>query len=235
MKSKLKAFLAKKGWFLRKTAGISVGIDIFLDLKNRFGIDVFNIVDVGAHHGETIAEFKFHYPNSKIYAFEPILQNFEILKEKQPHWKDVFIEHFALSSTKGKTRLVLQKNSQTNSLQHTTDGAFNSNKTEEVEITTLDHYLEEKGIENIDLLKIDVEGFEIQVLQGSGKTLAGNKIKMILTEASLEYNDKNHTHLKDIQDFLIAYQFNLVGIYDQAFFDNPKKLGYFNALFIAQK
>ena len=53
---------------------------------------------------------------------------------------------------------------------------------EEIEATTVDAYCEENGIAKIDLLKIDVEGAELQVLQGAGRMLGEKRIACVAFE-----------------------------------------------------
>jgi FkbM family methyltransferase len=59
--------------------------------------------------------------------------------------------------------------------------------TREVEIKTLDRYVAEAGVERLDFVKIDVEGFELEVLEGAGESLSRFKPTMIL-----EYDEQRH-------------------------------------------
>jgi len=228
MKNKLKLFLHSRGWFIRKSLGLGIGTDLFFDLKYKLKIDIKTLIDVGSHHGETIESFKLYYPKCSIIAFEPITENFNILKRKEKGWKKVKIVKYALSSFIGEQLVSLQRDSQTNSLREIVN---KETKNESVKITTLDHYLEQNEITEIDLLKIDVEGFEKEVLKGSKNTLEKYKVKIIFVEASLDMHDQIHSQLITLQNLLNDYNFSLVGIYDQVMFQNPVRLGYFNALF----
>jgi len=228
MKNKIKLFLHRRGWFARKALGLGIGTDIFIDLEHKLKIDIKTLIDVGAHQGETIESFKLYYPLSKIIAFEPVAKNFKILKEKENTWENVKLENYALSSFIGNKLISLQVDSQTHSLREIGD---NETKTESVKVTTLDSYLEKNSLTHIDLLKIDVEGFEKEVLKGAKNVLEKRKIKLIIVEASLDINDEIHTDLIMLRKILNDHNFDLVGIYDQVMFQNPTRLGYFNALF----
>ena len=54
----------------------------------------------------------------------------------------------------------------------------------EVEVVSIDTFVEEKGIKKVDFIKIDAEGFELDVLKGADRTLSTSKPKMVLWNAS---------------------------------------------------
>lgn len=68
----------------------------------------------------------------------------------------------------------------------------------EVEMRTLDDVLEEQGVRNVDVLKIDVEGFDAEVLHGAERLIAEGRVGHILVEVSPEYVPV------DFVDWLIA-------------------------------
>ncbi len=142
------------------------------------------IFDVGAHHGETIKNFKNNFDIEEIHSFEASSVNFNklqkmIQKSKQKkvilnniglsdNNKDIFINQFAesssttLSKINEKSKYFLKK---INIL------GLSKNKnyceTLKVKLEKLDDYVKKKDIKKIDLLKIDTEGHEYYVLKGS--------------------------------------------------------------------
>ena len=58
----------------------------------------------------------------------------------------------------------------------------------EVKTTTIDDYCSDNNIDKIDVLKIDVEGYEYNVLQGARKMLESHSIEMIIFEISRQIN-----------------------------------------------
>jgi FkbM family methyltransferase len=68
----------------------------------------------------------------------------------------------------------------------------------EIEICTIDAFLEEHGIGKIDLLKIDTEGCEYDILLGASRILAAGKVKLI----QFEFNEMNVVSRVFFRDFL---------------------------------
>ena len=77
-----------------------------------------------------------------------------------------------------------------------------------VQTQTLDNFCLEEKINNIDVLKIDTEGNELNVLKGAKKLLEQNKINIIYTEIS-ETKKRFLEKEKSVIDFLNSYNFEL--------------------------
>ena len=101
---------------------------------------------------------------------------------------------------------------------------------EEVEVTTLDHYLREAGINHIDLLKLDVEKWEIPVLKGAENSIRQGRIKFILSEVGFETSNTRFTNFNDLSAYLKMLNFSFVGLYEVRLYNNKAHFG--NALFI---
>ncbi|WP_236097190.1 FkbM family methyltransferase, partial [Dolichospermum planctonicum] len=130
-------------------------------------------------------------------------------------------------------KIQLQSDSQTHSLNNI-ELSENSINTEIISVKTIDDFLLSSKIDNIDLLKIDTEGYELQVLKGAEQSLKNNKIKLILAESTIQSDDKFHTNLNTLNRYLENYNFKITAIYDQVIWRNPTRLSYFNVLFSKQ-
>ncbi len=153
----------------------------------REGMTVF---DVGAHVGALTALFSKLAGSGSVHAFEPAQTAFEELCSAvtKAGAANVTVNRLALSDRPGRVRL------------HCYDGpfqAFNSMadrpladygveagpvRHEAVEATTLDAYCAAGNVARIDLLKIDVEGAELQVLRGAQTMLAAKRIGCVAFE-----------------------------------------------------
>ena len=87
--------------------------------------------------------------------------------------------------------------------------------TETITLTTLDIYCEERGIEEIGLLKIDTEGFDLEVLKGGAEMLKHQRVSFIQTEAGMTRFNTKHVPFHDQQQVLAEMGYVLFGIYDQ--------------------
>jgi hypothetical protein len=67
-----------------------------------------------------------------------------------------------------------------------------------VDVVNLDDYCAQRGVDHIDLLKIDVEGFELNVLRGASRLLEGQRINAI----QFEFNEMNVIGRTFLEDFM---------------------------------
>lgn len=170
--------LSQRGWYLRKISGLSWGIDLQADW-DRLQLPMPGIIfDVGGHKGESIDLFLSAFPSAHIISFEPVAANYTALRRRHGSTKNVQCLNFALGDREGVADIVLRKDSQTCSLNqpHTAE-EFNK---ERVTVKTLDRVIENMGVNSVDLLKIDVEGYELKILAGASKVLSTGKIRAIL-------------------------------------------------------
>jgi FkbM family methyltransferase len=229
MRHQLKKWLADKGWFIRKTAGLPIGVDLHLDLQKSFEFGAPKVLfDVGAHRGETANALNRTFPNARIFSFEPISSNFEALR-RNVVGKNIECINAALGEKSEKVTIQLQEDSQTHTLR---ERAISTSKnTETLSVSTLDEFCAERNITSIDLLKIDTEGYEVPVIRGGAKLVRSGAIRCILVEASLDRTDRCHTALVDVISELAPHDYQLAAIYDQVVWQKPTRLAYFNALF----
>jgi len=104
---------------------------------------------------------------------------------------------------------------------------------EQVAVSTLDDFASQKGIANIDLLKIDVEGHELAVLKGGGHVLDESRVRAVLIEVG--FFGSRHTPLEQVRELLEPRGFVLAGYHDQRADPATGKLHHANALFIQQQ
>jgi len=143
------------------------------------------LIDVGANKGlysrELLQQFAGNL--SDLHVFEPSKE----LIEKHLTFNDqrVRVNNMALSNESGNVSLFkVPGNSGLNSLTKRRLDHFDvvMNDVEEIRAITLDEYVSENNITKIDLLKIDVEGHELDVLNGATGCLKENRIECIQFE-----------------------------------------------------
>jgi FkbM family methyltransferase len=180
------------------------------------------IIDVGAHAGYLTRFFaRATGREGKVYAFEPNPLIFPLLKRNVTSLKNVSVFNHALSSREGVLPLFLADNNHSvASLAKSYPErhlAFHGNREAapvEVQAVTGDEFLGRAGIEHVDLIKIDVEGWEIDVLSGLEKTITAAANITIFCEfnpvAQLCAGRERH----ELLEWLLNRQFSLA--YPQA-------------------
>mgnify|MGYP006090815869 FL=1 len=170
-------------------------------LKKTINKNMDVLIDVGAHHGDTINEFLKIFSIKKIYAFEPSKRNFDKLREKTKKIKKNFLLEIDINQVGlGQKNDVLILNEITDGVSNTFNSLnlnskyFKKKKTittlfgikkfidnkVSTKIIPLKDFMVQKKINNVDLIKIDTEGFEYNILLGLEDYI--KKIKFILFE-----------------------------------------------------
>ena len=192
------------------------------------------IFDVGAHTGESIVRFRNLYKKSIIHSFEPSKKSFTILKKYEN--LETKINNFALGKINEMGKFYINKNDSTSGFykffesKNIQDNIAN----ETVQIKTLDQYVKNHNIECIDILKIDVQGFEAQVLQGAIKTL-GHKIKIIELEIIfIDYYEKKSS-FSEIENIIMPLGFELYTVSSPALEETSSRLKWLDAIYISNK
>jgi FkbM family methyltransferase len=162
-----------------------------------------NCIDVGCHAGSFLDVILRLAPNGAHMAFEPLPDLFSVLKDKYAKYPNVALYDYALSNVSGETNF-----------QHvTTNKGFSGlkkrkydrpNETIEeikVKMAPLDTLVPKDS--PIHFIKIDVEGAELQVLQGAIHTIRKYR-PVIIFEHGLGAADHYGTKPEDVYDLLTA-------------------------------
>jgi FkbM family methyltransferase len=133
------------------------------------------VLDIGAHAGQFAKLFARLAPRGRVYAFEPSPYALSILRlaVRANRLKNIVIEPVGLSDAAGVARLttpIKRRGDVGFGLAHIGQADRPGDHVEhEVRLTTLDQACE--GLERVDFIKIDVEGWELSALKGGARTL----------------------------------------------------------------
>ena len=138
------------------------------------------LFDVGANVGNYTKDLIEYFPNGEIHSFEPIPQTFEKLNSIK--LKKGKLNPLGLGNKTEKIKMFYYPDAPTFSSQSEVTNQIFKNKEIEVDFIRLDEYCQKHQIHQIDFIKIDVEGFEMNVFEGAKKYLSQNKIHIIQFE-----------------------------------------------------
>jgi FkbM family methyltransferase len=191
------------------------------------------ILDVGGGTATTATLFSTHFPQNKIYIFEPIKANFEeIVRQKQKNW---ILVNKAVGSEVGTTHINIANRITASSLlemNENTEGYGDMlvlKDKENISVTTLDTEIPSKL--SILILKMDVQGFEMEVLKGASKTLSRTAI--VVLEINNHEGYKGAPTYFDIDAFLRKKDFVLYDILPNVRIHN--KLQDWDAIYIKEQ
>ena len=142
------------------------------------------ILDIGANIGVTSCIFSIKAPHGRIHSFEPSPETFGFLRETLASNNAEHCSAYQLALGAKIGELQFYDNPVSASASHLVlAGETLGGGTMAVEVSTVDRFIAEKGLSRLDLIKIDVEGFELDVLDGAEKTL-----RMLKPGVFLEFN-----------------------------------------------
>ncbi len=145
------------------------------------------IIDIGSNKGQFMMLIEKMFPNKIIYSFEPIEEMLQKQKKFFYYKKNVFFNNFALGNEISKKDFFITNRKDSSSFLKIVENKNKSKNYEikekrQIQINTLDNYFLDKNIILPILIKIDVQGFELEVLKGSKELL--KKTDYLLLEVS---------------------------------------------------
>ena len=123
------------------------------------GFSPTTIVDAGAHIGMASISFALKYPSARIIAIEPDPSNFAALIRNTSPYRNITAIQAALWREDGQVTLGPSKAHPKGTFQ------IDKNGQQSVRAITMDTVMRETGTVSIDLLKVDIEGAEIEVFE----------------------------------------------------------------------
>lgn len=145
------------------------------------------IIDGGAHLGDAVIAIGAVLQDATFHCFEPDPALVDELHSTFREKRNVNIVHAALGNIPGKAMFNINVSKPTNSLLPTSEtlqsdikGLCQLERQVEVDVTTVDEYCRNQGLGQVDVLKLDLQGYDYLALQGAAETL--KRVKVVLVE-----------------------------------------------------
>ena len=195
--------------------------------------------DVGAYKGIWISKYLKKFPNLIAYLIEPHEKSYLYLEEKFENYENISLFKIGLSNSNEIRKVNINTKSYTNSfLEFDKDVSkswkyeqFENLYKEEVKMQKLTDFVQENNIPRINVLKLDVQGYESRVLNGASNLLKEDLIDLILLEVIIIPTYKNQSKVSEIFNIFDSYDYSLYGIYDIEKKPKRSRLQQFDALF----
>lgn len=173
------------------------------------------IIDCGSHVGVDSIHFAKLIPSSKIHSFEAAPIIFAKLKNNTQKFGNVNCYPLALSNENGKAEFFISSGDSDGSSSllepsehlHSHPSVFFKEKII-VETITLDDWALKNNITSVDLLWLDMQGFEMQMLQASERIL--KTVKVIHAEVSLIETYKGVAPYLKLKTWLESIGFQMI-------------------------
>jgi FkbM family methyltransferase len=192
--------------------------DRFMDIKMKVGHESPFIVDGGANNGSTVALFLSQYESPLVHAFEPVPELVSGLLSRFSNNPNVNIHGVALGAETGKVCFNVASDLATSSVLSPSSilKGYHGEKVAakrviEAPQVRLDDTLW-GGAHEVDILKLDLQGYEFEALKGCGKLLT--KIRLITTEVEFVPLYEGQPLFGDIDIFLRNEGFILLNLYE---------------------
>ena len=203
------------------------------NILNNLNIEY--IVDVGANRGQFALVARKCFPEATIHSIEPLEKPMKIFRSVFEKDDKVILHPYAIGSKNEVTNIHITEQDDSSSLLPIGCEQVNlfpdtrEIGTSKVTVRTLDNLINISTIEKPALLKIDVQGYELETLKGCSKTLP--HFSYIYVEASFIELYEGQALAHEVITYLANQNINLLGIYN-TFYNNKGKAIQADFLFI---
>lgn len=181
-------------------------------LNNQDKFKNKNILDVGGFVGDSALLFS-KYTNKNVHVFEPIKEQYDLIFKtiELNNSQNIIPHNLGLGNKSEKTIINIESGSSSITLPK-----YNPNcSTEQIKIKTLDDFVRENPME-IGLIKVDIEGFEQQFLQGAKETICTQKPSLLI---SIYHSFEDFFEIKPmIESWNLGYKFKIARPDDDYFY-----------------
>jgi FkbM family methyltransferase len=214
--------------------GISPWYDVQRIIRTRH---VELIFDVGANVGQTAKGLRKYFPDAQIHCFEPASEPFASLDSLTRDWPNVTAHRLALGKETGMADMMVASGEQSelNTLVVDAERKLQLTGCEQVRVDTVDRFCATHGIDSIDILKADVQGWELQLLEGAASIIDAGQVRFLFLEVSFMSDSRDMVPFADVHAFVTDRGYVLSGLYDFFRWGNKAEVYFANALYVQSR
>ena len=184
--------------------------ELLKEIKKTLSIGS-NFIDGGANIGFfSLVASKIVGPTGIIISFEPTPLTSSYLKKniKINNINNIIVSEYGLSSSKKKLPFLLSNNPEGNAIiSDKIATAKDGNKIITINTISIDEFCAKKNIVKVDLIKLDIEGQELEAIKGAKKILSANQNIRIIFELNIAHNKHGIEYAKEIYNELNKLHF----------------------------
>lgn len=200
------------------------------------------IVDAGVHLGHSSKEYLDAFANCRVFGFEPEDKNFAAATAMlAPYGPRMTLLKSAVSGQDASDLLQVNTHDGTHSLLEIGDGRYwegpaDTVRQQQVQTVSLGRFCTERDLQTVDILKMDIQGGELQALKGAAELLGRGAISLIALEVLFKPLYKAQPLFWDVSDYLRSFGYGLHGLFECHYHSrNPHVLSWADAIFIAPR
>jgi FkbM family methyltransferase len=192
--------------------------DLLTDITSLMkGRNVSVILDVGANVGFMTFQFQRRFPDAEIYCFEPNPNVFVSLKNNYINDNHIHCYPVGVGDMNGELTFNINANTGTSSFStptkyHQAHQARRILSQQTVPVVTLDAFVQEQSIRHVDILKLDIEGYEMKALHGASNLLDQQRIDVIYSEVNIVRSYDGQAVFHELTTFLDSRDYHLFNL-----------------------
>ncbi len=187
--------------------GVAAGIEHIKFFKVTKNIKT--LVDVGSNKGQFGLITRHFFPNIFIHSIEPQTDEIELQKKVLGNIKIKYYNYAAGSANEEKTLKITKRKDSSSLLEPNIDEEiYNVEKKIIIKVKRIENIINISELQNPILVKLDIQGYELEALKGLGSLL--NKIDYVLIEVSFQEAYLNQPLADDIIKYLKTKNFKLI-------------------------
>ena len=187
-------------------------------ILSNVGKGITYVIDIGANRGQFALAARSSFPKAKIISFEPLVEAQKVFSKVFKDDPNVLMIPFALGKTEGSTKMHVALADHSSSLLPISTSLTTlfpiaeEKECRDVQVFSLSHFIKNEEIPENSLLKMDVQGYELEVLEGCESLI--NKFKFCYIECSFIELYVGQALAHQVISWCEKHNFRLTGIYD---------------------